>query len=129
MITDPPRPDRPFDTATVSRRKSVVKKYSKDYNGTWRPYLFALTEPDLHRLNAARVSTSAVLAFAVIRSAERAAVGSEWVTIRKRARDAVGRDYRWWHSATRQLEAAKLIECQRQRGRLPRYRIICERAP
>ena len=37
-------------------------------------------------------------------------------------------DYRWWHAATVQLEAAGFILCERHRGRLPRYQLVKRRS-
>ena len=89
-----------------------------------RPYGFFVTETELRRLAEAKVGMGPIVAYGLIRSAARAARGEEWVSLSLRARKCFPRDYRWWHAATRKLELAGFIECERHRGRLPRYRLV-----
>jgi len=116
--------DRPVDTPTVARLRGPSAEAARSGSAQRGVYLFLLTETDGHRLRQAGISSSGVLAFAVIKAAVLAAKTDDWVTIRRRAEEAIGRDYRWWYEATRKLEEAGFIECQRQRGRKPRYRLV-----
>ena len=107
--------ERPVDTPTVTRLKGERRGC--------RPYLYVLTEDDLAALRVAGLSLSAAVVLACIKGAVRAARRHEWVTLTARTMVAVGRDARWWHTQTRRLERAGFIECERHRGRLPRYRL------
>jgi hypothetical protein len=107
--------ERPVDTPTVTRLKGARRG--------GRPYLYVLTEDDLAALRSARLSLSAAVALACIKGAVRAAPGHEWVTLTQRTVAAIGRDARWWHGQTQRLERAGFIECERHRGRMPRYRL------
>ena len=107
--------ERPVDTPTVTRLKGERRGC--------RPYLYVLTEDDLAALRGAGLAMSAAVALACIKGAVRAARGHEWVTLTPRTLAAIGRDARWWHGQTRRLERAGFIECDRHRGRLPRYRL------
>lgn len=107
--------ERAVDTPTVTRLKGARRGC--------RPYLYVLTEDDLAALRDAGLSMSTAVALACIKGAVRAARGRDWVTLTSRTMAAVGRDARWWHTQTRRLEGAGLIECERNKGRLPRYRL------
>jgi hypothetical protein len=109
--------DRPVDTPTVARLKLLANGKSG------RPYAFFLTDHDLTALRTAGLSLATAAAYACIRGAARAARDAEWVTLRPRTINAVGRDWRWWHDQTQRLQVAGFIEVQRHRGRLPRYRL------
>ena len=94
---------------------------------TMRPpqaYIFVLMEGDLVRLRDARVPPQAYVALALIKGAVRAAGSAEWITIKQRAYQSLGRDRRFWYEATQRLEAAGMIQVQRHRGRKPRYRLV-----
>jgi len=107
------------DTPTVIDLRQALKSCRPH-----QPYFFVLTDTDLVRLREKGVPLQAYVAFALIKAAARAAGGAEWVTIRQRARLSLGRDRRYWYEATRRLEVAELIQAQRHRGRLPRYRLV-----
>lgn len=112
--------ERVVDTPTVARLK--LRASSK----SGRPYAFLLTDHDLTALREAGLTLATAAAYACIRGAARAARGVEWVTLRPRTINAVGRDWRWWHDQTQRLEQAGFIEVQRHRGRLPRYRLTAK---
>ena len=107
--------ERAVDTPMLTRLKGERRGR--------RQYLYVLTEDDLAALRASGLSLSAAVALACIKGAVRAARGHEWVTLTTRTLTAIGRDARWWHTQTRRLEGAGLIECERHKGRLPRYRL------
>jgi hypothetical protein len=109
--------ERPIDTLTVKHLKSAIHR-SRD-----RPYVFVLTDQDLVDFREAGLRLPAALAYACIKGAVRAAGGVEWVALRQRTTEAVGRNAKWWHEQTQRLERAGFIECQRKRGRTPRYRL------
>ena len=108
---------QPLDTPTLQRLKQERQAERL------RRYVYLLTDEDLRRLSAAGVPMQAVTAYACINGAVKAARGHEWVVVPQRTREAVGKDWRWWHEQTQRLERAGFIECQRCRGRLPRYRL------
>ena len=110
-------PERPVDTPTMAR----LKLRAGVRGG--RPYAFVLTDHDLLALRDAGLPLATAAAYACIKGAARAARDTEWVTLRPRTVAAVGRDWRWWHRQTEQLEAAGFLEVERHRGRLPRYRL------
>jgi hypothetical protein len=112
-----------IDTPTILELKQRAKERTK-HRGKRKPYGFSLSDEELARLVSARVSANAILAYAIIRSAAKAAPRETWVTLRARVREAVNRDYRWWWEVTTQLEAAGFIQCQRHRGRLPRFHVV-----
>jgi hypothetical protein len=107
---------------------TILRLKSEQERPTWKnpaqPYAFYLTETELRRLLEAKVGMGPVVVFALIRSAVRAARGRDWVTLRLRVRESVSRNYRWWHAVTQKLEVAGFIECERHKGRLPRYRLV-----
>jgi hypothetical protein len=109
----------PIDTPTIASLKAQGRALKVPQG-----YGFYLTDAELSRLAKANLPMSAVVAFALIRSASRAAPKEKWVTLRARAREALGRDWRWWHDQTSKLEAAGFISCERHRGRLPRFHVI-----
>lgn len=111
--------DRRVETPTVARLRAERGRASAS-----RPYGFYLSEIEFVRLAEGGISPAAILAYALIRSAARAALGREPVSIRPRVRDAWARDWRWWHRVSRELERAGFIACERHRGRLPRYRVV-----
>lgn len=113
------------DTPTVAWLKELASRAPKRKSGG---YGFVLSDGELGRLYSAQMQSSGVVAYAVIRGAAHAAGRGRWVTVRPLAMKAVGKGYRWWHGATSRLEAAGFIECERHRGRLPRYRIVVRRA-
>ena len=117
--------ERAVDTPTVMALRHRIQRYSKRHK--WRPYGFVLSDEELARLMSAKVSAGAILAFAVIRGAARAAPREPWISLRARVRDAIRRDYRWWWTVTAQLEAAGFIKCMRHRGRLPRFHVVKRR--
>jgi hypothetical protein len=106
---------RPFDTPTSARLR-VERKQQHD-----RLYVFRLDEHQLTALRDHELPDSALLAYAVIAAA--AWGGREWVVVPAKTMELMRRDYRWWHRATAQLEAAGLLESRRHRGRLPRYQL------
>jgi len=108
---------QPLDTPTLQRLRQQRQAERL------RPYVYLLTDEDLRLLSAAGVPMQAVTAYACIKGAVKAARGHEWVVVPQRTRDAVGKDWRWWHEQTQRLERAGFIDCQRCRGRLPRYRL------
>ena len=108
-------------TPTIQRLKSERRQPSRKRPA--RPYGFFLTETELRRLAEAKVGTGPIVVYALIRSAARAA-RCEWVSLSLRVRKCFPRNYRWWHAATRKLEVAGFIECERHKGRLPRYRLV-----
>jgi len=112
--------EREVVTPTAAALRLAASRGSKPR----RPYLFVISEHDLDKLRQAGVPVSACFAYAVIRGAVRAA-GDEagWVTLSPRAMDALRHSFRWWWRQTEALERAGFIECQRHRGRLPRYRL------
>ena len=116
-------PERLVDTPTVARLK--LRAVTKGR----RPYFFVIGEHDLLALRGAGLSLSTAVAFACIKGAAGAARRRDWVTLRPRTLEAVGKDFRWWYSHTSQLEQAGFIECQRHRGRLPRYRLRASKKP
>jgi len=115
-------PERQVDTPTVARLKLEAATRGR------KPYVFVLTDHDLTALRAAGLPLSAIAAYACVKGAARAARYHEWVTLRQRTIDAVGRDWRWWHRQTEQLQDAGFIDVERHRGRLPRYRLRAESA-
>lgn len=111
--------EREVITPTVAAlRLAAADKGSKGR----RPYLFVISEDDLHKLRRADVPVSACIVYAAIRGAVRAS-GEEWVTLSPRAQDALCHSFRWWWRQTAALEQAGVIEVRRHRGRLPRYRL------
>lgn len=109
--------ERPTDTPTLVMLKRKVTERGR------HPYAFVLTDHDLTALRTAGMPLSAIAAYACILGAVRAGWRHEWVTLRPRTIAAVGRDRRWWYEQTQQLERAGFIVVERQRGRLPRYRL------
>lgn len=109
--------ERLVDTPTVAWLKLRASGKSD------RPYVFLLTDHDLIALRTAGLSLATATAYACIKGAVRAARDAEWVTLRPRTISAIGRDWRWWHHQTQRLEQCGFIECERHRGRLPRYRL------
>lgn len=85
-------------------------------------YLFAVGERELRRLRAAGLCPASILAYAAIRGAYRAA-GNTWAAISTRTYSALGFPPDWWRVNTRRLERAGFVECDRQPGRLRRYRV------
>jgi hypothetical protein len=114
--------EKQIDTPTLAMLKRKVTELGK------HPYAFVLTDRDLTALRLAGMSLSAIAAYACIRGAVRAGWRHEWVTLPPRTIAAVGRDRRWWYEQTQRLERAGFIACERQPGRLPRYRLRQARA-
>ena len=110
-------PERPVDSPTMARLKLRASVKGD------RPYAYFLFDHDLVALQRAGLPLTTAVAYACIKGAARAARSTEWVTLRPRTVAAVGRDSRWWHRRTAQLEAAGMLEVERHRGRLPRYRL------
>lgn len=105
----------PVETLTVKRLKAQREVRS--------PYVFRLTEAQLEAARDAGLPDSALLAMAAIAGAAYGARGETWVSLSSRVIDSYGKGYRWWHRATDRLERAGFLECQRQPGRTPRYRL------
>ena len=111
--------EREIVTPTVAS----LRQAAASRGATRRPYLFVLSEPDLHQLRQADVPVAACVVYAAIQAAVRAAGDVEWVTLSPRAMDALRHSFRWWWRQTEALERAGFIEVERHKGRLPRYRL------
>jgi len=111
--------EREIVTPTVAALRLTASSRGAKHR---RPYLFVIDEHDLHKLRQAGIPVSACIVFAVIQSAVKAA-GQDWITLSPRATDALRHSFRWWWRQTELLEKAGFIEVERQRGRLPRYRL------
>lgn len=85
-------------------------------------YLFAIGEQELHQLRNAGLPPSAIVAYTAIRSAIKAS-GLEWASVPHRTFKAFNFPPDWWRTNVRRLEKSGLIECDRQPGRLRRYRL------
>lgn len=115
--------EREVVTPTVAAlRLAAVSRGTKGR----RPYLFVMSEGDVHKLRQAGIPVAACVVFAVIQSAVRAAGDEEWVTLSPRAVDALRQGFRWWWRQTEALEKAGFIAVERRRGRLPRYRLLSQ---
>lgn len=112
--------ERPVDLPTTVelRRMKQEREQAKDY-------AFHLTARTLHQVN--HLSDAAILAYALIRAAAWGDRADDWVTISARALSSLDRGYRWWHAATTQLADAGVIEVERHRGRMPRYRLVSKK--
>jgi hypothetical protein len=109
--------ERPVDTPTLVDLKAK-RAQAKEYR-------FLLMSRDLKAVGG--LGDAALIAYAVIRGAAWGPREKQWVTVSQRATDHLDRGYRWWHAATRRLEEAGLIQVERHRGRLPRYRLVQRR--
>ena len=89
-------------------------------------YTFWLNEDQLVALRRHDLPDSAALALAAITGAAYGARKADWIILSPRTMDAYQRGYRWWLRATKALEVAGLIECQRHAGRMPRYRVVVQ---
>jgi hypothetical protein len=95
--------------------------YLQSKRATRSLYWFYLDDQDVRA--SAPLGDAAVLAFAVIRAAAWGPRAGQWVTVSRRAAEALDRGYRWWHAATSRLAKAGLIDVERTRGRMPRYKL------
>lgn len=112
--------EREVMTPTVAAlRHAAASRNSKGR----RPYLFVISEDDLHRLREAGVPVVACVVYAAIKGAVRAS-GEEWVTLSSRTQDALRHSFRWWWRQTEALRRAGFIDVQRHCGRLPRFRLV-----
>lgn len=89
-------------------------------------YVFRLSARELRSVSS--LGDAPVVAYALICAAGWGARSGDWVTVPAISVDSVDRGYRWWHAATQQLAAAGLIEVERHRGRMPRYRLVSKKA-
>lgn len=120
-MVDEPIAEREVITPTKAALRLAALGRS---NKSRRPYLFVISEDDLHRLRDAGVPVVACVVYAAICGAVRAAGTDDWVTLSPRTMDALRHSFRWWWRQTDALERAGVIEVKRHQGRLPRYRLV-----
>lgn len=106
--------ERVVDLPTVAALKRRREEREK-------AYVFRLTAEGLRQVTD--IGDAAIVAYALICGASWGDRAGRWVTVPDIALNSLDRGYRWWHAATSHLAAAGLIEVDRQRGRLPRYRL------
>ncbi len=102
----------PVETPTIRRLRERPK----------RGYQFVLAEDELRSLRRAGLPPAAILAFQAIRGASRAS-SEDWVSVPHRTLEAFDFPQDWWRLNVRRLERAGIIECDRQPGKLRRYRL------
>lgn len=73
---------------------------------------------------ALQVGVDAAFLYLVLFTARRMAGTTNWFTIPSAFVEAIAKDRRWWYRHAEVLADASLIEIARQRGRLPRYRLM-----
>lgn len=103
-----------FDTPTIIERKRVLAERTAKYS-------FVIDGETLSKVSA--IGDAAVIAYAAISGAAFGDRRNDWVTVGRVARELIDRDYKWWYRATEALVEAKLVEVQRRRGQLPRFRL------
>ena len=101
------------ETPTTSRLKAKPKA----------EYGFSLREGEIRRFRDKGLPPSALLAFAAIKGAIKAS-GEEWAALSHRTLDIFDFPTVWWRLNVRRLEDAGFIECDRQPGKLRRYRLV-----
>ena len=101
------------DTPTTRRLKEKPK----------RDRYFALQSEEIERLRRAGMPPAAILAYAGIRTAIRIS-GDEWASVPHQTFNLFDMPSDWWRLNVRRLEAAGIIECDRQPGKLRRYRLV-----
>ena len=111
------RLEKMVDTPTTAELKG--KRVGRKANG----YIFTLTEGQMLRAIAKGVPGTALMALAAITGAAYGGRQADWVTLSPRTLACFPHNYRWWHRATTALEVAGLVECKRNPGRMPRYRL------
>jgi hypothetical protein len=104
-----------IDTPTVIERRRLREERASKY-------IFVLESKALVESRA--LGDSAVLAYAAIRAAAFGDRSGDWVTVGRITRELFRRSYKWWYRATESLADAGLIEIDRRRGQLPRYRLL-----